>query len=453
MRIRRIRYSLLAIPLILVASLLLSYQQQGQAADTVFAECPAMIQTVFAEIDRNCSSLERNSACYGFQQVQAAFNEEMPDDYFTHPADLAPLSMIDTIQTLPLDPVTSNWGVALMKAQANLPDTVPGQSVVFVLMGDVEVENRVAPENLWRPTNPVSMTALANANVRSGPGTTWNVIGGLDAGTELEADATSPNGSWLRITYENQAAWVSRDLFDVDGTASDLPVADESTRTPMQMFYFRTGFGELACSGAPNQLIVQGPEHVTINLTVNGAEMSIGSTISFRQIDADTVQLSVIEGAAYLNSGRDRVVVPAGFTVIAPLDPADNTIVGAWTEFRALTPDELTAMLPVETLPRTLLNYPIVVPTQDDIQAALNTLPSRGGSNTVWVVDDNGNIVSVGGSSNSGGGSNSGDDDDDNDDDDDSSSGNGGGNGNSGNGGGNGGDDDDESSGSGSGSH
>ena len=36
---------------------------------------------------------------------------------------------------------TRDWGIAVLKAQANLPDALPGQNVTFLLFGDTTVDN------------------------------------------------------------------------------------------------------------------------------------------------------------------------------------------------------------------------------------------------------------------------------------------------------------------------
>jgi hypothetical protein len=46
-----------------------------------------------------------------------------------------------------MDETSSTWGVVMMRLQANLPDTLPGQNVTFLLFGDVELTSAVTEEN------------------------------------------------------------------------------------------------------------------------------------------------------------------------------------------------------------------------------------------------------------------------------------------------------------------
>lgn len=68
--------------------------------------------------------------------------------------------------------------------------------------------------------NGIQITASANVNVRSGPGTNFSVAGNLAASTPVIAFARNGNGTWLKIAE----GWVFRDLVSVDGDVQQLPV-------------------------------------------------------------------------------------------------------------------------------------------------------------------------------------------------------------------------------------
>jgi hypothetical protein len=84
-------------------------------------------------------------------------------------------------------------------------------------------------------------------------------------------------------------------------------------------------------------------------------------------LPGNKVQLIVVSGHAELGG----LVVPAGFSVTAPLGDDGKTISGDWTDFSALTQDELDELKGLQNLPPDLLHYPIVLPTEADIQAAI----------------------------------------------------------------------------------
>src|SRR5688572_7788993 len=107
--------------------------------------CPELVSQALLAVDEACATTGRNEACYGYDQVEASFLTSVADDFFASPADISPIAEIETIRTAPLNTATGVWGVAIMNLQADLPNTIPGQSVTFVLLGDVEVENAVSP--------------------------------------------------------------------------------------------------------------------------------------------------------------------------------------------------------------------------------------------------------------------------------------------------------------------
>lgn len=334
--------------------------------------CSALIEEALSQMDDNCEGIVRNDACYGFDLVQAAFLNEVPDDFFARPADVAPITDLESIATAGLDEANGTWGVAVMNIQANLPNTIPGQNVTFVLMGDTEVENAVEPEEAFVPSDGVDVTITTpqGANVRSGPGLNFNVVGGIGQNDTVQADGQSEDGQWLRVAYNNRPAWINR-VVVADDTAFDaLPVLSPELKTTMQAFYLRTGIGQTACEGVPEDiLLVQGPNGIDIELEVNGANVEIGSTIGLRTIEMNGelfLELIVFSGHADV----DGVRVPAGFRTLMCLSETDNRGLDGESNDRIVscapsTPEPVEDFGEVfcylEELPASLLNYQIQI--------------------------------------------------------------------------------------------
>ncbi len=55
----------------------------------------------------------------------------------------------------------------------------------------------------------------------------------------------------------------------------------------MQAFYFRTSISGTQCTEAPNSLVVQGPQDVAVDITANGADIRLGSTIALYLLPVD----------------------------------------------------------------------------------------------------------------------------------------------------------------------
>ncbi len=146
--------------------------------------CPLLVQQALTDLGNNCTGIGRNSACYGYNRVEASFSQAVPEGYFSHPADTTEMATIRTIQTAPLDLSTSEWGIAVLNVQANVPDTLPGQAVTFLLLGDTQVENAVPPEATY--TGPATAILQSETNLYENPAADASIIGQIAAGTVLQ---------------------------------------------------------------------------------------------------------------------------------------------------------------------------------------------------------------------------------------------------------------------------
>lgn len=382
---------------------LLGLSVAGAAAQPT--SCGPLVTEALHAVDVNCTALGRNSVCYGFNRVDASFFTPASDDFFSTPSDRAPLTELASIQTAPLNVDSGQWGVAMMNVQANVPNTLPGQAVTFVLLGDARVENAVPPENAFVAGEPVRVmiNTGARVNVRSGPGTTFNIVANADPGQLFDVDARDATGTWFRISGPAPYQWVSRSLVIVqqggDATLDALPVATDQPLSPMQAFYFRTGIGAPQCIEAPDMVVVQGPKEVRVTLNVNGAEIALGSTVAFKsgemplsavrtdntlagtveglEINADSpclvTELIILEGDAL---AADGTFVPLGHQSKSATCLDANRMpvfTSSWSEPHELTDEELLAYTPLLDVP--FPHYPLTLPTRDEIEASKRNGP------------------------------------------------------------------------------
>ncbi len=128
------------------------------AQDTAPTTCSTFINQALSALSNNCGDLSRNTACYGFNNLTATFMQPLAPDAFAHPNDRVNLADLQSITTAPLDPAISQWGIAVLKAQANLPDALPGQAVTFLLLGDVTLKTGVETGSDQKPMQAVYFT-------------------------------------------------------------------------------------------------------------------------------------------------------------------------------------------------------------------------------------------------------------------------------------------------------
>ncbi len=332
--------------------------------------CPTIVEAALAEMGDNCGGLERNSACYGYNRVGAAFATEVAEDFFSRPADTTDLAPLTALETAALNIITGEWGVAVMSVQANLPDTLPGQAVTFLLFGDTQLENDGVET---AAVSSIEVTVTENINLRSGAGLNRNVVGVAAAGNTFSADGISADGDWLRVAYNDAPAWIRSTLVTTAGDVTTLPIISHENPAPMQAFYLTTGIGQSGCQEAPDVLLVQGTENYEIDLTVNGAEIRIGSTVLFRTV-GDALEITVIDGKVTLlpdEFNSQEVIIPEGFRSFACLgatedaanegDADDRPVACAWSEPERA---DLAPWCSLEDVPVNVLNYPINVPCE-----------------------------------------------------------------------------------------
>lgn len=357
------RWLMLILTFVLIAAAPITVSTAQTSED---AACTPLVATALESIGSNCDSMDRNSACYGYNLIEAEFTRVQAEDFFSQPADRAQLVDLSFIQTSPLTVDSGDWGIAVLNLQANLPQFLPGQSVIFLMIGDVSLEN-TAPTSV--PVFPVIIATTETVNARSAPSETANSYGELLPGSQLGLLGKNASEDWVRADIQNIIGWLPVSAFDpvqIEAALPQLTVVEDDAPLPMQAFTLRTSFDNsgFECAAAPpSLLLVQGPERVQVSFEVNGANVQIASTVLFYQTDEDTLRLATLDGEATVGDGQ---VIPQGFAANASLN--DDGEVEEWDETEPIPQDELERLRGLELLnneQNPLLNYPVDVPDDE----------------------------------------------------------------------------------------
>lgn len=205
--------------------------------EAVALTCDEIVTQALAKADTICQSTGRNQACYGNNLVQAEL-EAGTNAVFNVAGDIADLFAIKSLTTSPLNIESQTWGVAILKAQANLPDTLPGQNITFLLYGDAALEN-VTPQ--------------------------------------------------------------------------------------MQAVVLRTGLTETTCADAPKSaLLLQSPEGTQATLNINGANITLGSTVYITSEQFREIEIGTIEGSAVVSAFNTTRIIQPGAKVGLVLGGSDG---------------------------------------------------------------------------------------------------------------------------------
>src|SRR5260221_3335077 len=117
-----------------------NYSVFGQAAVTCHDVLPLVMQNLSA--NPGCGGLNPSQACYANHQLvveYGALDANATPPSFSQPGNVAALDTLKSIQTSPLNLERGEWGVAFMKLRADLPGTVGGAPVSFILYGDTRL--------------------------------------------------------------------------------------------------------------------------------------------------------------------------------------------------------------------------------------------------------------------------------------------------------------------------
>lgn len=274
--------------------------------------------------DIGCADLAPNEICYGQAAVELLVDcEEAPE--FDTPDERLSLEAVCLIRT-------SADGVALMRLE-------PGADSVFLAaVGDVEIQNVSSGE--------VGQDAVleTDADIYSGPGSQYEVIGSLAAGTEVYVNACNCTRNWLRIMQaDGSVGWIPARRVSVDDTALPEVAADAPVYTNLQAITLVTG---ASGSGLLIQML-----DAPVLLQINGVQLDITSTVFVRSIPGNMLEIDVLDGHGRFTANETTVHVPAGGHLLVPLSER-NVPVGEMTV--ALYESDHASNLPLALLPQAI---------------------------------------------------------------------------------------------------
>jgi hypothetical protein len=319
-------------------------------------ECPAIVERAIQATGDVCADTARNEACVGHLALTATPREGVSaDDFiFEQAGDITSLSQLDALELTPMDTAEETWGVVLMRVQANLPDTLPGQNVTMLLFGDVSLTN-AAPA-----FTSVDAEVLDDASIYLAPNVESAVLLDVAEGDTISINGTA--GDFVRVrlqdNLEHRIGWLTAEAVTADLSVLSEVDPAEPYFEPMQAFYFRGGLGDAPCAEAPKDgMLIQTPDGAeTITLNANGLDIELGST-AFVQMGqneelGEFMDVSVIEGLGRISANGAAQYVPAGTWARIRLD--DAGLVEETPLYPEPYGEKRIQGLPITALPRTI---------------------------------------------------------------------------------------------------
>ncbi len=364
---------------IIAAAALAGMPAIGAAQDG--GACPVIVQTALLMAEQLCGDTARNELCYGHTRLVLEPRSDAPPVTFDGLGDRVSVTTMGSLQASPMDVATGEWGVALARLQANLPDALPGQNVTLLIFGDAQVAAAAAGSS-----EPVRVVTGSGAMVVDQPSLAGMPLAGPMVGITLLAEGRTADNLWLRVRLaDGTPGWLMAMMADGDWGA--LPVVDESgglvgpqqgeqaAGAPLQAFIFTTGLGDAPCQEAPDSgLLIQTPlEGGPVAMLINETRVIFGlgedcsacgfpvhrnqlGVTTYLQAEADgEMTLSVIEGQVDVAAAGVIQTAVAGAQVRVPLD-ADGVAAAA-----PLPPEPYNEAL-MNRLPLGLLDRPVEPP-------------------------------------------------------------------------------------------
>src|SRR5258708_24733049 len=136
---------LVAIAVIIVIGQLKKPAVGGSTSTPAVVTCQQVLPLVLQNLSGTpgCGGLNAYKACYANHQLTVSYGNlaaNVTPPPFSDPGNIAPLESLKSIQASPLNLGLGQWGVALMKLRADLPGTVGGAPVTFIIYGDTKLE-------------------------------------------------------------------------------------------------------------------------------------------------------------------------------------------------------------------------------------------------------------------------------------------------------------------------
>lgn len=127
--------------IVLFFSLSILWLIQGTSIYAQEAKCAAIARSALEQVNAVCEATGRNQVCNGNALVDIIPREDIEYLVFENPGDIVEFATIESIQLSSMDVEKEIWGMVLMRLQANLPNTAPGQGVTFLMFGNVQMAN------------------------------------------------------------------------------------------------------------------------------------------------------------------------------------------------------------------------------------------------------------------------------------------------------------------------
>lgn len=348
--------SVVLLAIVLLSGPAVGRAQEGDSCAAGLAEAVAMAETTCAAFSTQAAGLDA-ALCAGNASVsvRAESGGEIA------PAALLALDGVGEIAAASPAADGTAWGLGVLR----VPGVGAGEHLSAVLFGGAMLTNVVGV-----PTAPVcSATSLGTVNVRAEPNTNATVLGQLALNEVAPVTGRLADGTWWRILWQGETAWVFAELVPADCDPATMLVVDPATGAvsgglpapDFQNVGLESDFSVPLCGDAPSggMLVQAGGEGATWR--VNGVLLRLTGTALLQASGNDVLAVQVLVGQAVLEAEGVtrvgaagqllRVPMQAGALASLPGPALDVVLPDAARVPVALLPDSVTPPVPTPAQP------------------------------------------------------------------------------------------------------
>ncbi len=103
------------------------------------ASCQAIIEKAMQVSNSFCDQIGSNKACYGNNTIKADLVAGATEKFIAQ-GDVVNVDIVRRISASPLKLESEEWGVAVLKIIANLPGSLPGETVTMLVFGNTTLD-------------------------------------------------------------------------------------------------------------------------------------------------------------------------------------------------------------------------------------------------------------------------------------------------------------------------
>jgi hypothetical protein len=326
-----------AVLLLMAQTALIPSRMSAQITSATPSVCGQVLPLAMKNLAAHCSQLDRNQVCYANPSLHVEFANAAQATatpvVFRQIGDTIPIISLQSLTTTPLNLKTGEWGLAVLKVQTTLPGTIAGQAVTFVLYGDTRLvqpieETQSSTPGAAGPSCSVQTTRATALHLQ--PDASAPTISTLPSQVSVSLRGRLADNSWLVAAYQGQSGWLDAANLSANGCEMNrLPTVDPAAPATLDgpgAFYFATGVSaQSACQDLPvGGLLIHSPSGQKVRLKLNGADLTIGSTVLFSAQAHKSMSLAVLDGQVQVTARLPKVApaqmsIQAGQSLVLPL--------------------------------------------------------------------------------------------------------------------------------------